>query len=111
MSMLRKYGAAALALAGITGLAGAASADGYETRAGYRPAVSGYNWGGLYVGANAGWTSSQFDGVYIAPPPDRHSGTQDTAIYGGQVGLQHQWGAFVLGLEAAYSGTGLGSDQ
>jgi outer membrane immunogenic protein len=69
-----------------------------------------YNWGGLYLGANAGWSSVDYDQrwVFALGGPPVAPGTtldrsQDDAIVGGQIGIQHQFGTFVVGAEAAYS--------
>jgi hypothetical protein len=68
-----------------------------------------YNWGGLYIGANAGWAGADYTSQ-IVPPNQKISvnGTHDSGIVGGHTGIQHQSAGtgMVLGLEAAYSGTG-----
>lgn len=79
-------------------------------------AAQGYNWTGLYFGANAGWANSDMSWVYRDPTgalPDRplNGGAggglkSDSGIVGGHLGYQQQFGQFVLGIEFAMSGTG-----
>lgn len=86
-----------------------ASADGYEKgKSSYTPAISGSNWSGLYFGANAGWVGKDYDWAFNPPFGtfnQKFSLGQDQGIYGGHIGIQHQWGQWVLGVEAALSGS------
>ena len=67
------------------------------------------NWGGLYVGANAGWIGKDFDWAFNPAIPgavnQAYSLSADDTIVGGHIGIQHQWSNFVVGVEAAYSGS------
>lgn len=66
------------------------------------------SWSGIYIGANAGWAGQDFDWAFNPPIPmaahQAYSLSQDSGIAGGQIGIQHQWGQIVLGVEAAFSG-------
>ena len=72
------------------------------------------DWSGLYVGLHAGYAWSDVDvelrepgGVVAAleflgaPTGARHD--LDGFLGGGHIGIQHQWGRWVLGVEAALS--------
>ena len=77
-----------------------------------RPQIA--NWGGLYIGTNIGWAFTDITGDYVQPiggiATNHHNADFDAAILGGHAGIQHQYGMFVVGVEAAYSGTGATSD-
>lgn len=61
------------------------------------------SWSGFYVGANAGYQWDHTD--WTAPVANTHvSPRNDSGIFGGHVGIQHQWGRIVVGVEASYSG-------
>ena len=78
-----------------------ARAESYE-----RPQIG--NWGGLYFGANVGYAWGDLDANF---PVQNQTGVQDASvsvnggILGGHVGIQHQWGRIVVGLEGSYSGS------
>ena len=105
MTVVRKLaaGMVALAAAVIAGV-GVAQADGTATRKA-APVVAPTTWSGLYFGAHAGFAWSDFDTRFavLPTPPNSWSASHDAAIYGGQIGIQHQFGLFVLGIEAAIS--------
>jgi outer membrane immunogenic protein len=63
------------------------------------------DWGGLYIGASIGWQSNDTDWAWVAQPNPNEPNTHDSGIYGGHIGIQHQWGQIVVGLEATYNGT------
>jgi outer membrane immunogenic protein len=66
------------------------------------------NWGGLYFGANVGvalWDTEWKD-PYNNPPYANHSNDDANGFIGGHIGIQHQFGRIVVGVEASYSGTG-----
>jgi outer membrane immunogenic protein len=63
------------------------------------PAV--YDWSGIYFGVHAGYAWSTFDAAFVGIPNFKVS--PDVAIYGGQMGVQHQFGKFVLGVEGSLS--------
>jgi outer membrane immunogenic protein len=66
------------------------------------------------VGLSAGWQATDIDGVVTnftgggaAPANQNWNVDQDSPIFGGIIGIQHQFGSFVLGLEANLSTTHL----
>jgi outer membrane immunogenic protein len=80
-----------------------ASADGYNSPRGY---AAPYNWSGIYGGVNAGWMGSTVDWAFNPPIPatvnQQFSLSNDgNAIFGVHAGIQHQFGALVLGVEGA----------
>ena len=103
-------GSAAVAVAAFGG-AGLANADGYERQA--RVAYeSPTNWSGFYFGVHSGWEWSKSDAFFpdgnpaltIVGVAGQGFDTRHNApIYGGQIGIQHQFGGIVLGLEATAS--------
>src|SRR5688572_16908268 len=64
----------------------------------------GYSWSGLYFGGSLGgaWGDSSF--VFAnGNPADPNPVDLDGAFAGGlHLGLQHQWGNFVLGIETSW---------
>lgn len=72
-----------------------------------RPHVG--NWGGLYFGVNGGWYSADANWNFPTPSDSttNASTSVDGALLGGHVGIQHQWGRIVAGVEATWSGTGI----
>ena len=62
-----------------------------------------YDWSGAYVGFNIGGTWYDVDRVFPGAAVQNFSTSGDDAIYGFHAGAQGQWGAWVLGIEAAYS--------
>jgi outer membrane immunogenic protein len=103
---------AAVAMAAIAG-AGVAQADGYQGRG--APVAAPWNWSGLYFGVHSGWAWSETSAVYpstIIPgasiggvPNQGWDTTTDAPIVGGQIGLQHQFGQLVVGIEGGLSST------
>jgi opacity protein-like surface antigen len=74
-----------------------------------RPQIG--NWGGIYVGMNVGvnweeYTSDyrRFADLAVNPDSPKYSSSETTGILGGHVGIQHQMGRIVVGLEASWSG-------
>lgn len=72
------------------------------------PVASTYNWSGVYVGVQAGYSWGSGDGAYLDPTGFRDETANPEAdgfLLGGQIGYNYQWGAFVLGVEGdlAYS--------
>src|SRR6266699_1238810 len=68
--------------------------------------VAYYDWSGAYVGLNVGGTHYNVTHHFPSPgavTPDVTTGDHD-AIFGIHAGAQWQWGAWVLGAEAARSG-------
>ena len=69
------------------------------------------SWSGLYFGSAYGWAGTSFKGSYVTSPNvNRHDAEGNSQIRAGFVGLQHQWGKFLLGVEANYGGTGWSDD-
>jgi len=84
-----------------------ASADGYSSPRGY---VAPFSWSGFYLGVHAGgawadtdWTLTSPPVALIEPLKTKPSGFAG----GGQIGVQHQWGSLVAGIEVSYSGADL----
>ena len=88
-------GTAVVALAAFAG-AGLAQADGMPgKRVAYeRP----WDWGGFYFGVHSGWQWSDIDSTSVTGVP-LFSVSHDSPVVGGQIGIQHQFGQFVLGVE------------
>ena len=102
---------AALAACGIAGSAYADGPPGYSGGGYYAPSY--YSWSGYYLGGQLGSMRSDIDGSFAFPPPATWEADRSVGIYGAQLGVQHQWGSLVLGLEADAIGTfnrGFGSD-
>ena len=100
----------ALAVTAVVASVGLAQADGAPARA--APAAAApTSWSGLYFGVNSGyqWSSVSVQNPSIAVPPapafPDFSFDHDSAIVGGQIGLQHQFGLWVLGVEAGLTTT------
>ena len=84
-------------------MAGNALADGYSAprRVVYeRPA----DWSGVYFGVSSGYQWSDIDTHFIAPPND-FGVSHDGGIVGAHLGLQHQVGVIVLGVEGNWLST------
>lgn len=92
---------------------GVARADGSPARGVAATAPS--NWSGLYFGVHSGWAWSDTNATYpttLNPalsisgvPGGGWETVTDAQIFGGQIGLQHQLGAIVLGVEASLGST------
>jgi outer membrane immunogenic protein len=69
------------------------------------------NWSGIYFGANVGinWENyaSDYQRFSADPEAPKYSSSETSGILGGHVGIQHQFGRIVVGLEASWSNTGL----
>jgi outer membrane immunogenic protein len=109
MKVMRQLGrlAAGTAVAAIAAFAGVgfAQADGMPgKRVVYEKP---WNWSGLYFGAQAGWAWADVDSQITVSPLAGNDGVgfdsvrTDAPIAGGQIGIQHQFGQFVLGVEAS----------
>ena len=76
------------------------------------PPVVYYDWTGAYIGFNAGSTWSHVDQTFPNPrtsaagpgSQNNFSTSPSDGIFGFHAGAQWQWGAWVLGAEAALSG-------
>ena len=76
--------------------------------------VERYDWSGVYAGVNGGWLGSHIDWQYHnaltgTTNPPLSTASQGSAIIGGQIGIQKQFGNFVLGAEFSANGF-IGSD-
>ena len=78
-----------------------ARADGRPAARGAAPVVqpAPTSWSGLYFGLHSGFQWSEFDTGYPAFGT-AFSVSHDSWVVGGQIGIQHQFGNFVLGVEA-----------
>ena len=70
------------------------------------PPVVYYDWTGAYIGFNAGgvWNESRSHFPGRGPVKPNFSTNDSDGIFGFHAGAQWQWGAWVLGAEAALSG-------
>jgi outer membrane immunogenic protein len=71
------------------------------------PPVVYYDWSGAYIGGNVGGVWSNIDRTFpnvVAGPTGNFSTNDSDGIFGFHAGAQWQWGAWVLGVEAALSG-------
>ena len=108
---MKKFLLASVALAAI---AGPAMAADMPIKAPPPPPVVYYDWTGAYIGFNAGsvWSHDRSNFPQSAADsaaPDREAGITSrpapaSGIFGFHAGAQWQWGAWVLGAEAALSG-------
>jgi outer membrane immunogenic protein len=70
------------------------------------PPVAYYDWTGAYIGFNAGGVWNEINRNFlVGGAVNPNFGTNDSdGIFGFHAGAQWQWGAWVLGAEAALSG-------
>ena len=89
-----------IAASAALGGASVALADGYAPpRVAYeRPT----NWSGVYFGVSSGYQWSSIDATFINPPIAKMTPDHDSPIVGAHLGVQHQFGAVVLGVEAGW---------
>ncbi|MGH6816569.1 MAG: hypothetical protein ACREC6_12780, partial [Hyphomicrobiaceae bacterium] len=108
-------------------VSGAVFADGADRKKSVKDdddkvVVPVYRWGGLYVGAHLGGAWTDVDWTAVRSPwsdEDEQGGEADEVAVpdgtrlkrgidgfagGGHVGIQHQFGRWVLGVEASLSG-------
>lgn len=101
--------------------------SGKDKNVALEPVEEPFQWTGFYIGGNVGGTSTDFEyhgfttDVDVSeqffgpnPPvasafntidvPGRSSQVDDSVIGGGQMGWEHQFGAFVLGVEGDFDG-------
>jgi len=103
-------GSVVMAVAALAG-SGVVQADGYGAKG--KVVYEGpANWSGLYFGAHSGWVWSQTDASFPGGNPaativgvagQGFSTSHDAPIVGGQIGLQHQFGQVVVGVEGSFS--------
>ncbi len=103
-------GSAVVGIATFAG-AGLAQADGYE-RAAKVAYQAPYNWGGFYFGVHSGWQWSDINAYFPDGSPaativgvagQGFGVSHDSPVVGGQIGLQHQFGQLVVGIEGSYT--------
>jgi opacity protein-like surface antigen len=100
MKVVRKLAAGlALAATAVVASVGIAQADGAAARAA-PTAAAPTSWSGLYFGVHSGWQWSSTD-VGFPTSGTSLSVDHDSAVVGGQIGLQHQFGQIVLGVEGS----------
>ena len=65
------------------------------------------NWSGVYFGGHlgAGWADTEWIGPSAFFGVNRFSTNPDGLVGGGHVGVQHQWGNVVAGVEVSYDGS------
>jgi outer membrane immunogenic protein len=88
-------------------LAGPAMAAELPVRPAPPPPPVYYDWSGAYIGGNIGGVWHEIDRTFpnvVAGPTGNFSTTDSSGIVGFHAGAQWQWGAWVLGVEAALSG-------
>src|SRR5262245_47301986 len=104
MKVVRKLAAGlAVAATAVVVSVGTAQADGAPARAA-PTAVAPTSWSGLYFGVHSGY---QWSSVNVQNPtfPPGFDFDHDSAVVGAQIGLQHQFGLWVLGVEAGLTTT------
>jgi outer membrane immunogenic protein len=68
------------------------------------PAVSYYDWTGVYLGASIGWARPEVTREYpLSIPAVSSTSNSNETIYDVHAGAQVQWGWLILGAEAGYS--------
>ncbi len=70
------------------------------------PVGAPYSWTGFYAGVHGGYSWGSGDGPYPEPGVGQYETAFPEAqggLLGGQIGYNHQWGSFVLGLEGDLS--------
>lgn len=73
-------------------------------------AAQSTNWGGLYAGGHVGggWADANWNHFQpLLPQSENLSASPSGAVGGGQLGLQHQWGNFVGGIEVSWTAADL----
>ena len=98
-----KYLLAGALLAGaFIATSGGVNADGMPRAA---PVVQApTSWSGLYFGVHSGWQWSEINVQNPAFPPGV-TVDHDSPVVGGQIGLQHQFGLIVVGVEGSLTTT------
>jgi opacity protein-like surface antigen len=100
LRQLTKFAAGTAVLAGTT-VAGMsiAQADGMPSKGRAVVYEKPYDWGGFYFGLHSGFQWSDFDATFTNG--NAFGVSHDSQVVGGQIGIQHQFGNFVLGVEGA----------
>jgi outer membrane immunogenic protein len=77
-----------------------------EVRAGDLFGPTGYhNWSGIYLGGQIGGFWSDINGGFVSAPLATWNSGPSGGIGGGFVGIQHEFGSIVLGVEGGYLDT------
>ena len=108
MSKLSKVAAGSIiAATAALGCASAALADGAPSKVAYeRPA----DWSGVYFGVGSGFQWSSIDVAHVPSVISPTTGIgfssdHDEWFASAHIGIQHQWGPWVLGIEAGWMST------
>lgn len=103
MTVFRKLVLGAAIATAVTGISLPASAQGFS------------RWGGIYIGATAGWVGTELDTNWINRNPQSLEGNfkheHDSAVFTGLVGIQAQLGQLVLGAEMNFGGRAFANDN
>ena len=101
-----------MAAAALLGTTGVAAADGQPSRAGYA-CCEAPTWSGVYAGFHAGgawgdtgWTFP-FAETFNTAAGQHFSTSPEGAIVGGHVGINRQFGFFLIGGELSYAGSNM----
>ena len=94
-----KYLLAGTFVAGaLVAMSGAVNADGMAPKA--APVVAPTSWSGFYFGLHSGFAWSDFDASFPTGIPN-FTVSHDAFVVGGHMGIQHQFGQVVLGVEGS----------
>jgi outer membrane immunogenic protein len=63
------------------------------------PVQQATTWSGVYFGVHSGWAWADIGSTFVPATVGSDSVNHDAPVVGGQLGIQHQFGNFVLGLE------------
>jgi outer membrane immunogenic protein len=111
----------AAAAGALFAFSGSACADGVPQPYSAPVMLQVFDWSGFYVGLNGGWAGTHTKWTWDTPTDlcgvaagctgiTDTSHTHNAGVLGGQIGFQQQFGAIVLGVEAAVDET-LGDDD
>ena len=93
----------AIAASAVIGTAGGALADGVAAKPVYAAPA---DWSGIYFGIDSGYQWSSIDVAHVpAGGGIGISSNHDETLVGGHIGVQHQWGALLLGVEGGWMST------
>lgn len=103
-----RFQCALLAAVAVVGFTSVASAADMPVKAPASAPIM-YNWSGIYFGGNVGgaWMKGSEAFTNNVGDVDPLSFRGNSLIGGGQIGLQRQWGNWVLGIEGTFSGSSL----
>ena len=65
--------------------------------------VVAYNWSGFYTSSSIGVSWQDTEGTFALTPGENFNTSKTRAWTGSHVGIQGQWGSWVLGIEGSYS--------